>query len=183
MPASNRKIRRRPVLLRIVRARPRLFTCAAISVAVPALAGILTNWRLTTRLLTGWDIGIALYLALVFHMMRRSDIDRIRQRPAQQDEGQFTILVLTGAAALASLAAIFAQLGRSAAANGGRQPINMILASLTILLSWAFIHTIFALHYAHEFYDDTASGGLGLPRHHRETDYIDLGCFFFVIFM
>jgi len=87
MPASNRKIRRRPVLLRIVRARPRLFTCAAISVAVPALAGILTNWRLTTRLLTGWDIGIALYLALVFHMMRRSDIDRIRQRAASRTRG------------------------------------------------------------------------------------------------
>ena len=183
MPASNRKIRRRPVVLRIVRARPRLFTCAAISVAVPALAGILTNWRLTTRLLTGWDIGIALYLALVFHMMRRSDIDRIRQRAAQQDEGQFTILVLTVAAALASVAAIFAQLGSSAAANGGRQPINMILASLTILLSWAFIHTIFALHYAHEFYDDTASGGLAFPGDDREPDYWDFVYFSFVIGM
>ena len=25
---------------------------------------------------------------------------------------------------------------------------------LTILLSWAFIHTIFALHYAHEYYGE-----------------------------
>jgi uncharacterized membrane protein len=183
MPAGSRKIRRPPGLLRIVRARPRLFTCAAISVVGPILAGILTNWRLTTRLLTGWDIGIALYLALVFHMMRGSDIDRIRQRAAQQDEGQFTILVLTVAAALASLAAIFAQLGSSAAANGGRPPVNLALASLTILLSWAFIHMIFALHYAHEFYDETASGGLAFPGDDREPDYWDFVYFSFVIGM
>jgi uncharacterized membrane protein len=31
-----------------------------------------------------------------------------------------------------------------------------VLAALTIVLSWAFIHTIFALHYAHEFYDESA---------------------------
>jgi len=91
--------------------------------------------------------------------------------------------VLTVAAALASLAAIFAQLGSSAAANGGRQPINMILASLTILLSWAFIHTIFALHYAHEFYDETASGGLAFPGDDREPDYWDFVYFSFVIGM
>jgi uncharacterized membrane protein len=152
------------VVLRIVRAQPRLFTCIAIGVAVTILTGILTNWTLTTRLLTGWDIGIALYLLLVLHMMKRSDIDRIRYRAAGQDEGRFAILALTVAAALASLAAIFVQLGSSAAANGSRQPINMILASLTILLSWTFIHTIFALHYAHEFYNETATGGLAFSR-------------------
>jgi uncharacterized membrane protein len=50
------------------------------------------------------------------------------------------------------------------------------------LLSWAFIHTIFALHYAHEFYDVTA-GGLAFPQGSADPDYWDFVYFSFVIGM
>ena len=53
---------------------------------------------------------------------------------------------------------------------------------LTIVLSWAFIHTMFALHYAHEFYDRTA-GGMAFPGDDREPDYWDFVYFSFVIGM
>jgi uncharacterized membrane protein len=152
-------------------------------VVVFVLVTFLTNWNVATRLIAGWDIGVALYLALVFHMMGRSDIAQIRRRAAAEDEGRLAILVLTVAAALASLAAIFAQLGSSAAAEGGRGPGNTVVAVLTILLSWALIHTMFALHYAHEFYDETASGGLVFPGHDRTPDYWDFVYFSFVIGM
>ena len=46
---------------------------------------------------------------------------------------------------------------------GAAQPTQLVLAITTIVLSWAFIHTIFALHYAHEFYDDEGGGGLTFP--------------------
>jgi uncharacterized membrane protein len=172
-----------PVLLRIVRARPRLFSCTAVGLVVSVLVAVVTSWRPATRLLAGWDIAAALYLVLVFHMMRRSDVHRIRLRAAEQDEGQFTILVLTVAAALASVAAIFAEMGTSAAANRGRPLSHLVLPAVTILVSWAFIHTIFALHYAHEFYDDMASGGLAFPGDDREPDYWDFVYFSFVIGM
>ena len=172
-----------PVLLRVVRARPRLFICAAVGVVITVLVGFVMSWRPATRLLAGWDIGTALYLALVFQMMRRSDVHRIRLRAADEDEGQLTILVLTVAAALASVAAIFVELGGAQATERGRPLSQLALPAITILLSWAFIHTIFALHYAHEFYDDTASGGLAFPGADREPDYWDFVYFSFVIGM
>jgi uncharacterized membrane protein len=99
-----------------------------------------------------------------------------------QDEGKLAILVLTVAAALASLAAIVAELGM--AANGGaRQPGQLVLATVTILLSWAFIHTMFALHYAHEFYDQTGGRGIAFPGGDDEPDYWDFVYFAFVIGM
>ena len=175
---------RRPLLpLRIVRARPRLFASIAVGVVVTAALAVLTAWRPATRLLVGWDIGTALYLGLAFHLMAGSDIHRIRRNAALQDEGQFAILVLTVAAALASLAAILAQLGASAGGGGGRQPMNLVLATLTIMLSWAFIHTIFALHYAHEFYDESAGRGMAFPGGDMEPDYWDFVYFSFVIGM
>jgi uncharacterized membrane protein len=42
---------------------------------------------------------------------------------------------------------------------------------LTIMMSWAFIHTMFALHYAHEFYAEhhKTGGGLIFPRDPEPT--------------
>jgi uncharacterized membrane protein len=164
---------------RIIRARPRLFWSAAVGAGVTLMLG-LTDWQRATRLLIGWDVGVVLYLALVVHVMWRADVDRIRQRAQVEDEGQFAILVLTGLAALASMGAIFAEL--STAASGGRPALRVAHAALTILLSWVFIHTMFALHYAHEFYDVTA-GGLAFPRGGGEPDYWDFVYFSFVIGM
>jgi uncharacterized membrane protein len=174
--------RRAPLLFRIVSARPRLFTSLAVGLMVIAATALVTDWRFATRLLTGWDIAVALYLALAAHMIATSDIRRIRHNAAQQDEGQLVILTCTVAAALASLAAIFAELGT--AAGGTPRPRSpLILATLTILLSWAFIHTMFALHYAHEFYDETAGRGMSFPGDDPHPDYLDFVYFSFVIGM
>jgi uncharacterized membrane protein len=170
-----------PRAVRIVHARPRLFIAGGVTVVVTAVLAVAAPWRLPTRLLVGWDIGVALYLVLAFQMMATSTIDRIRRRGAEEDEGQATILVLTVAAAMASLAAIFALLSTSARTE--RPVLPVVLATVTILLSWAFIHTIFALHYAHEFYDETAGGGLAFPGDEKEPDYWDFVYFSFVIGM
>ena len=165
--------------MRIIRARPRLFWSAAVGAGVTALLTV-TDWQRATRVLVGWDVGVTLYLALVAHMMWRSDVDHIRGRATLEDEGQLAILVLTGLAALASLAAIFAELGISARGDGSA--LRAAHAVLTILLSWVFIHTMFALHYAHEFYDVTA-GGLAFPKGGGDPDYWDFVYFSFVIGM
>src|SRR5262249_30907689 len=114
-----------------------------------------------------WVLCLGLYLTLATHMMLTSGIERMRQRASSEDEGQMMILGLTSLAALASLAAIFAELGT------GRKPLQVTLAAATILLSWAFIHTIYALHYAHEFYDDESGGGLAFPGADVTPDYWD----------
>jgi uncharacterized membrane protein len=183
MPTGARRLRRLPLPLRIVRARLRLFASGALGIVVTTALAVLTDWRPATRLLVGWDIAVALYLGLAFSVMARADVHRIRRNAALQDEGQFAILMLTVAAALASLAAILAQLGTPAGGVGGRQPMNLVLAALTIMLSWAFIHTIFALHYAHEFYDESAGRGMEFPGGDPEPDYWDFIYFSFVIGM
>jgi uncharacterized membrane protein len=172
--------RRTPSLVRIVRARPRLFVSilfgAVVAAALPA------SWRLATRLVVAWDVGVGLYLALVYHLMARSHVGHIRLRAKIEDEGRVAILVLTAAAALASLGAIIAELG--GAAGSARPPAHLILAILTIVMSWAFTHTIFALHYAHDFYLENGGrgGGLNFPGK-EEPDYWDFVYFSFVIGM
>src|SRR5437879_4262618 len=106
-----------------------------LSTAVGVFAVFLlpADWRMTTRILIGWDIGVGLFLGLAWWLIVRSDVARIRRRAAMDDAGRFVILVLTTAAALASLGAILAQLNSAA---GGRAPMHLALAVVTILLSW-----------------------------------------------
>jgi uncharacterized membrane protein len=61
----------------------------------------------------------------------------------------------------------------------------LTLATVTIALSWAAVHTTFALHYAHEFYRGGKPGGLQFPSGdtHEDADYWDFVYFSFVIGM
>jgi uncharacterized membrane protein len=163
---------------RVVYARPRTF----VSIAVGIIAFFLLpgSLRLVTRLLMSWDIFIALYLLLVYTMVFSSGLPHIRRNAVLQDDGRFLILMVTALGAFASIAAIVFELGASQ--HGGPQ---LALATVTIALSWAGVHTTFALHYAHDYYRGAKPGGLQFPSgdEHTHPDYWDFVYFAFVIGM
>jgi uncharacterized membrane protein len=166
--------------VRVLRARPKLFLSVILGLVV--MAALPMDWWFATRVLAGWDIGVGFYLVVVYSMMARADVNHVRARATIEDEGRVTILVLTVAAALASIAAIISELGSGQGA-ASRDPMHLLLATVTILLSWAFIHTIFALHYAHEFYTEhPKSACLAFPGEDN-PDYWDFVYFSFVIGM
>ncbi|MDE5455293.1 DUF1345 domain-containing protein [Bradyrhizobium sp. CSA112] len=172
------RFRNLPLLVRVVYGRPRTFIALAVGViAFWLLPGTL---RLPTRLVVGWDGFAVLYLALAYIMMLRCDVAHIRRSAVLQDDGRFLILLLTAFGALASLGAIVLELGASKG-----NPAGLILATVTIVLSWALVHTAFALHYAHDFYRGSNSGGLQFPSGgaHEDADYWDFVYFSFVIGM
>jgi uncharacterized membrane protein len=176
-PGPSRKL---PRFARVLRARPKLFLSVILGLVV--MAALPFDWRVATRMLIGWDVGIAFYLAIVYSAIARSDVNHIRIRAAIEDEGRVAILILTVAAALASLGAIIVELGTSQGVPN-REPLHLLLATLTIVLSWSFIHTIFALHYAHEFYTGQhKTNCLAFPGD-EDPDYWDFVYFSFVIGM
>jgi uncharacterized membrane protein len=173
------RFNRLPRAVRIVYARPRTF----VSVAIGLLAFFLlpSTLRLVTRLLIGWDIFIAFYLALAYAMMLRSGVTHIRRNAVMQDDGRFLILMVTALGAFASIAAIVSELGAE-----HRGAPELILATVTIALSWAMVHTTFALHYAHDYYRGAKPGGLAFPgadQSGEEPDYWDFVYFSFVVGM
>jgi len=137
----------------------------------------------TTRLIIGWNVGVCLYLALAAHMMFWSTHERMRTRALQQDEGRIIVLALVVTAAIMSLGAIVAELSVVKDMHGTLRYDHIVLAVLTILSSWAFTQTMFALHYAHDYYAAEARGnpcGLDFPGGHA-PDYGDFLYFACVI--
>ncbi len=164
--------------VRVVYARPRTFVAIAIGIAAFFL--LPTSLRLITRLLVAWDIFVAFYLLLVYAMMLRSEHRHIRRDAVLQDDGRFVILMVAALGAFASIAAIVSELG--IAHRGG---VELALATVTIALSWAAVHTTFALHYAHAYYRKRKPGGLQFPSGEQQdhADYWDFVYFSFVIGM
>ncbi|ABD86071.1 DUF1345 domain-containing protein [Rhodopseudomonas palustris] len=172
------RFRKLPRPVRVVYARPRTFV--AIAAGAAAYFVLPDQLRLVTRLLLSWDIFIGLYLALVLGMVLRSGIAHIRRNAILQDDGRFLILLVTALGAFASMAAIVSELGAS-----HRGSAELVLATLTIALSWSMVHTTFALHYAHDYYRGAKPGGLQFPSgdSHEDVDYWDFVYFSFVIGM
>jgi uncharacterized membrane protein len=163
---------------RVVYARPRTFF--AMAVGIVAFFVQPDSIRLVTRLLISWDIFITLYLILVYAMVLRSGLSHIRRNAVLQDDGRFLILLVTALGAFASIAAIVSELGAT-----HRGAAQLSLATVTIALSWAAVHTTFALHYAHDYYRGSKAGGLQFPSgdEHDHADYWDFVYFSFVIGM
>jgi uncharacterized membrane protein len=172
--ASLTAQRKWPMPLRVLFARPRLLVSILVGLCVVALLPLYSDqFRGVTRILVGWDIGVALYLMLAFWMIATSDVAQIHRQSLAQDEGSFAILVLTIVSAGASVGAVFAWI-EYATRDETFSPPGLIFLLVTIMLSWTFIHTMFALHYAHEYYAEHGKrgGGLIFPRDH-EPDYWD----------
>jgi len=143
-------------------------------------------WPMATRLLISWDISCALYLVQAALVFSSFDLERVRRRACEEDEGGALVLVLTVSAALASLAAIVIELGPVQKSTGETKLFSFGLAAATILLSWMFIHGIFALYYAHQYYGEGDYGeGLDFPGDERinKPDYWDFLYFSLVIGM
>ena len=172
---------------RVVQERPRLFICLMLGVLV-GLA-LPDDLRHVTRILIGWNAGIVTYFVAVAMMVASADEHSIARRAIAQDDGRFTILFLTIFAATAAFGAIFYQLLLVKDEHGLERSFHLGLAAMTVISSWAFIHVMFALHYASECFSERetktsptakAHGGLRFPGD-LQPDYYDFFYFSFVI--
>jgi uncharacterized membrane protein len=173
--------------LRVLRAHPRLFIAAAAGIFTGLL--LPASLRLTTRLLIAWNVAAWLYFVSAGVMIARATPQTLRARAEASDEGRLFILLLTCLAAVASIAAIVAQLAAVKELTGIVKGLHVGLAAMTIVTAWFFIHLTFAFHYAHEYFDEmpdepgqsrTGRGGLIFPGT-DEPDYYDFLYFSYVI--
>ncbi len=186
MPISQKSIPDRHLLPHRLRVRSRLFLSSIFAFVISFL---LPAWfNLSTRILWIWDAGMICFLISTWVLMLQAIPKTMRRNAQSQDEGRITILGLITAAACASLLAIAFILKEAKTNNPNLVIFYVILAMVTIVGSWLLVHTIFAMHYAHEYYQDhktdtnSEAGGLNFPDD-IDPDYWDFLYFSFVIGM
>jgi uncharacterized membrane protein len=107
-----------------------------------------------------------------------------------EDSGRTAIFVFVVLSTVASLFAVALLIGSAKGLKGEALSGHILLAAGTVVSSWALVHTVFTMHYAHLFYrelgdDDTDSeqgSGLDFPEE-KTPDFLDFAYFSFVIGM
>ena len=175
--------RRLFTFIRQLKARIRLVSAALFGITLHLVLPPQWPSLATTRALLCWNAAVALYLLMALWVMATSTHDNMRQRANRQDEGQKTILLLTIGAVLASLVAIVAELSTLKTLVGTEKLLHIGLTAATVASSWVFMHLMFAMHYAHDFYLSGRHGhepGLAFPQE-PQPDYWDFLYFAAVI--
>lgn len=162
--------------VRHLRARPAITTGLAVVVVVVLAAAQV--FRVTTALLIGWDVGLVVYAVLVMTFMGRATVASMKDRARLLDRGKWVDVTVAVVAALASLAAIVAEL--VAAKGTPTAPFSAVLGGATVLLSWAFVHFFFAQQYAHDYWQN--GRGIDFPGNDAPT-YSEFLYFSFTIGM
>ncbi len=162
-----------------------------IGVSTAALALAVTTGRLTggIQAIVTWNVFALTLLLLAWRgIMVANPADVVRSAKLQ-DSSRWLIFVFVVCAALTSVLALGFLLGTAKGLAGTRLAEHVVLAVSTILSSWALVHTVFTLRYAHLYYrpaDEKTSEkrgtGLKFPGG-AEPDYLDFAYFSFVVGM
>jgi len=159
--------------------------------AVALLAALLLPWRagVAVRVVFGWDAFCLASLILSWIAICICDPYEVRRSARLQDSSRTFLFVLVVSAATASLVAVGLLLGAAKNLSAANLEGHIALALAAIFLSWALIHTLFTLRYAHYYYDQARTkarehieGGLEFPGK-GHPDYLDFAYFSFIIGM
>ncbi len=145
-------------------------------------------WPLTIFLpfdeaiISGFDIAAIAFGYSIVGLWRRSSPDTLRVQAARDDGGRVLLLLLSATI----VTAVIVALGRVMVDKADLDAWRISLLVGTLLSGWAFANLVFAIHYAHMFYDIQPKGadfeGLDFPggSEHLFADFVN---FAFVIGM
>ena len=157
-----------PLPLRVLLGHRR--TAMATIVGLIAFALLPAPHGQAARIVFAWDVGtVALLLMMATMLVRPVDDAAMARHAEAQQEGEWTVFAITLAGVVVSFAALTTVLSVAKdLPHGGERDLYIGSVAATLLLSWLVTHLVFALRYAHEYYERDAGardvdGGLEFP--------------------
>jgi uncharacterized membrane protein len=128
--------------------------------AAGGLAGFIAAWLIPWQLsiLTAWDVAAALYLLWVWSSAGLFSPDETRAFATREDDSRVSAQLLVLSACVASLAGVAFDLLKASDVSGSHKISYIVVAVVTAVLSWAVVHTVFTLRYAHQYYSAPVGG-------------------------
>lgn len=162
-----------------------------VSIAILVSFGVAIALRthpLWTLSLASYDTFAFVCLMLIWITIMSIPGGAIRSVARRQDLSATVIFAFVLIIASAAMIAVAFLLHTGRSDKGSYFAVHLLLAGVTVVLSWLMMHSVFALRYAHTFYGDsdddraTHAGGLVFPGDDL-PDYTDFAYFSFVIGM
>jgi uncharacterized membrane protein len=168
----------------LYRHTPLMLALAAGAATALALAFIPNDLITLTRTLIAWDVAVAVNLIAILVQTRDITPENMARHSEATDEGRYFVLFGSLLAVAASVTAIVLEL-QARLAPGLLKNLHVAFVMFTVALSWLFVHTTFAKHYAHEYFGPAGKGairkGLLFPGDDKHPDFADFFHFAMVI--
>lgn len=132
-------------------AHRRIITALITGIVVGVLASTSPNLGKIAFLL-GWNSMAIVWLVWVWHDLQGFDAMATANHAVREDPGRAAIDLLLVLASLGSLVAVGLLLVGTGQGDGKTQLLLGAFGMMSVVLSWAVVHTTFALHYARQFY-------------------------------
>ena len=149
-----------------ISSRPYFFISFPLTVFLYVIINFSFHLSWSTTLLLSWNIAICTYLIFTMRVLWSANRAHILKRAQQQDASKWIILFLVIFTLIMCFIAIIIELSHLPN-NTMIKLSHLALSIITLIFAWLFIHTIFAIHYAHDFYLAVAQqkdGGLEFPK-------------------
>ena len=137
------------------------------------------------RALVAWDVGILTYLVAAFWLLHAATPEDMARHAANARGGRHFILSISITAVIVSIAVMGFEVRALNAEPDNLQNVRVAFVLFTVALTWVFVHTSFATHYAFEYYgrrpgETSINGGLNFPGD-QQPDFWDMWHFSIVI--
>lgn len=157
----------------------RLAVAALVGVIVGLVCAWLAPWQLTV--LAGWDIAAVVLLAWILIEVMPLDPEQTSIHSTTEDDSRVTAHLLLVGASSAALMGAAAAFVKASETDGAGKLVLTAAGVATVVASWAVVHVVFMLRYAHEYYSDPA-GGIDF-KNDEAPDYQDFAYVAFTIGM
>ena len=137
---------------------------AKLKVAVALLLGFIVGiaavklGALHSAPLLGWDTAALVYLIWTWLVIWPMDAAVTKSHAVREDPSRTISDVVVLVASIASLVAVGLILIQSGNSHGTLQLLQVALGFVSVVVSWATVHTLFALRYAELYYANPEGG-------------------------
>ena len=162
-----------------VSARTRIAVAVAVGAVAAGVATALTPWQVAA--LTGWDVTAAVFLLWVWSSIWGLDGEQTADVATRADDSRSAADLILIAACVASLTGVGFALLKASDTSGTARGLIAGVAVMSVVLSWASVHTVFTLRYARIFHVE--GGGIDFTEPGHVPDYRDFAYVAFTIGM
>lgn len=157
----------------------RVLVSFAAGIAAFAIAWLATPWQAAA--LVGWNVAATVFIAWIWFTVAGMDAAATARHAAIEDLSRPTADLILILASVASLVGVGLSLLEASDTEGLEKAMIVGAASVSVILSWATVHTVFTLRYARLYY---AAGGGGIDFNgDRAPTYTDFAYLAFTIGM
>jgi uncharacterized membrane protein len=164
---------------RVATARQRLIVTGSLGVAAGVVLAWFVPWQLSV--LGGWGAAAGSFVGWVWTTVGQWDANATRSFATREDNSRRSAQLVLVSASVASLVGVGFDLVKAHQLSGTGRIILTATGVVTVMLSWAVVHTVFALRYAHEYYT-TPVGGIDF-KDDAPPDYQDFAYVAFTVGM